>query len=88
MEFLIRKADFFAKFKHQINERQHKAIVRIFQEGTTGFKGGLSAKNYMTITQASPSTATRDLHDLVKKGILRQQGERKSTRYWLNSDDR
>ncbi|NQZ56065.1 MAG: Fic family protein [Lentisphaeraceae bacterium] len=83
MEFLMWKASFFSKFNSQMNERQKKAIIRIFQEGTTGFQGGLSAKNYMSITRTSPSTASRDLHDLVEKGILRQEGERKSTRYWL-----
>ena len=83
MEFLMWKASFFSKFNSQMNERQKKAIIRIFQEGTTGFQGGLSAKNYMSITRTSPSTASRDLHNLVEKGILRQEGERKSTRYWL-----
>ena len=49
----------------------------MFKEGVEGFKGGLSAENYISITKTSRSTATRDLHDLVKKGILLKTGERK-----------
>lgn len=84
MDFIIRKTKFFDKFKNQMNTRQHKVLVRMMREGINGFKGGLSAKNYMTITQTSASTATRDLQDLVEKKIFLQTGTRKSTRYWLN----
>ena len=55
-----------------------------FKEGLSGFKGGLSADNYITITKTSASTATRDLQDLVAKGALTRMGELKSTRYHLN----
>lgn len=84
MEFIIKKAKFFDQFKDQLNERQVKVIQRMFDEGVQGFKGGLSAKNYMTIAQVSPSTATRDLHDLVEKKVLKQTGVLKATRYWLS----
>ena len=83
IEFLIQKAKFFEKYKEKLNERQLKIIKRMMQEGPEGFKGGLSAKNYMTITKTSPSTATRDLHELVKLKILKQKGEKKATRYTL-----
>ena len=55
----------------------------MFAEGPDGFKGGLSAANYMTITGAPSATATRDLAALVKIGALNRTGERKSTRYHL-----
>lgn len=67
-----------------MNPRQAKAILRIFEAGVGGFKGGLSAKNYMTITGTPSTTATRDLNDLVNKGILTKTGSLKSTRYWLS----
>lgn len=38
-----------------------------FRGGIDGFKGGLSAENYIAITQASRATATRVLQDLVAK---------------------
>lgn len=84
MEFIIKKAQFFDQFKDQMNERQHKVITRMLREGIKGFEGGLSAKNYIVIANASASTATRDLQDLVGKKILIQTGMRKSTRYGLS----
>ena len=56
----------------------------MFREGIEGFKGGLSAGNYSTITGASPATATRDLADLAEKGAFIRTGERKHARYTLN----
>lgn len=49
-------------------ERSNK-LARMFHEGINGFKGGLSAENYISITKATRATATRDLQDLVKKGL-------------------
>ena len=48
-----------------------------------GFKGGLSAGNYIRITGTSPATATRDLADMVAKGALSRAGERRYVRYHL-----
>ena len=83
MEFIINKTKFFDEFKDQMNGRQFKVIKRMMQEGIKGFAGGLSAKNYISISGTSASTATRDLQDLVDKKMLTQTGTRKSTRYWL-----
>jgi Fic family protein len=55
----------------------------LFREGPEGFKGGLSAGNYGTITGSSPATTTRDLADLVEKNALVRKGERKHARYAL-----
>ncbi|KMK68987.1 Fic/DOC family protein [Puniceibacterium sp. IMCC21224] len=82
--FFISKAQFYDRHRGQFNERQDKAISRIFREGPAGFKGGLSADNYLKITGTSRATATRDLQDLVEKGALKRTGERRHTRYWLN----
>ncbi len=68
------------------DERQEKVLARMFREGDEGFKGGLSAENYMAITGTSPATATRDLADLVAKWVLTRTGERRHTPYWLNND--
>jgi len=82
--FFIGKAQFYDRFRDQFNERQAKAIARMFREGPSGFKGGLSAENYISITRTSRATATRDLHDLVEKGALTRTGERRHTRYALD----
>jgi Fic family protein len=81
--FLIDKAKLLDGLKGQLNERQEKALLRMFREGPEGFKGGLTAGKYSTVTGASPATATRDLADLVEKGALVRAGERRHARYDL-----
>ena len=73
-----------AKFRDRFNDRQAKVVERMFREGPDGFKGGLSAENYIAITGTSRATTTRDLQDLVEMGELSRTGERRHTRYWLN----
>ncbi|RUU13606.1 Fic family protein [Mesorhizobium sp. USDA-HM6] len=87
IEFSIAKAKFYERYRDQFNERQEKVIARMFREGMDGFKGGLSAENYIAITQASRATVTRDLQDLVAKGALIRTGERRHTRYALHVPD-
>ena len=84
IEFLIQKTKLYDRVKNRLNERQKKALSRIFREGIEGFKGGLSAENYISITGAARATATRDLQDLVDKGVLTRTGALKGTRYHLN----
>jgi len=84
IDFLIAKSRLYDRLRGQLNERQDKVISRMFREGLEGFKGGLSAENYISITGTSRATATRDLHELVVKGALTRTGERRHTRYWLN----
>ena len=84
LEFYLAKAKFYERMRGQMNDRQDKAIARMFREGIDGFKGGLSAENYITITRTSRATATRDLQDLVSRGALTRTGQLKQTRYHLN----
>lgn len=84
VDFYIAKAKFYEKFRGKFNDRQDKVIARIFKEGISGFKGGLSADNYISITHISRATATRDLQDLVEKSALTKTGELRHTRYYLN----
>ncbi len=84
IDFLIQKTKLHDRVKSLLNERQDKALGRIFREGVEGFKGGLSAENYISITGAARATATRDLQNLVDKGVLIRTGALKSTRYHLN----
>ena len=88
IDFLIQKTKLYDRVKSQLNQRQGTALARIFREGVEGFKGGLSAENYISITGAARATATRDLQDLVDKGVLIRTGALKSTRYHLNIETR
>jgi len=88
VEFLIDKTKLLDRLKGQLNARQDKALLRMFREGPDGFRGGLSAGKYSTITGASPATTTRDLADLVAKGALVREGERRYARYHLSVPQR
>jgi Fic family protein len=88
VDFFVAKAKFYETFRGKLNERQDKVIARMFKEGIDGFKGGLSAENYITISGTSRATATRDLQDLVEKGALTKTGELRHTRYFLNLADK
>lgn len=83
VDFLVAKARFYERMRGRMNERQEKAIARMFREGIDEFKGGLSANNYIGVTGAARATATRDLQDLVEKGALRRTGTLRHTRYHL-----
>jgi len=82
--FLVEKARLYNRVKDQLNPRQEKVLARMFEEGLEGFEGGLSAKNYMKIAQTAPSTATRDLTELLNMGVFFRTGELKHTRYFIN----
>jgi Fic family protein len=84
VEFLIDKTKLLDRVKGDLNERQTKALLRMFREGPEGFKGGLNAGKYSAITDSSPATTTRDLSDLVSKGALIREGQLRHARYRLN----
>ena len=85
--FILQKARLLARLRGRLNARQEKALLRLFEAGPEGFAGGLSAKNYRSITGAPSATATRDLADMVALGVLRRSGELKATRYFLRLDE-
>jgi len=84
IDFLIEKGHFYKRFGNKFNPRQAKVIERMFREGVGGFKGGLSADNYISMTKVSRATATRDLQSLVGQGAFIKTGELRYTRYYLN----
>lgn len=84
IRFILQKTKLYDRLRGQLNSRQEKVLARMFREGIHGFKGGLSAANYMKISGTSSATATRDLKDMVEKGALLKTGELKHARYYLN----
>ena len=53
VDFLIDKTRLLDDVGALLNERQLKALVRVLREGPEGFRGGLSAANYVAITGAT-----------------------------------
>jgi Fic family protein len=67
----------------QLNERQLKALNRMFDAGPGGFEGGMTNKKYAHLTKSSPATAQRDLADLVAKQCLVPVGAGRAAHYEL-----
>lgn len=87
LALLQQKTQIFNTYKDVLNPRQEKVLRKLFDIGPGGFKGGLSAENYRSITKATASSATRDLRRLVELKILQKRGERRGTRYWLSKKE-
>lgn len=86
IDFTLKKARFFDRFKDRLNERQSTVIKRMLDEGPGGFEGGMSARKYMGITKTSKATATRDMQQLLEIGAFILAGEAggRSTSYLVN----
>ena len=61
--------------KLQLNERQLKGLACLRAEGR------LTSGRYQELTGISRQTASRDLEDMVKNGILNRYGDRRGTFY-------
>ncbi|WP_204743354.1 Fic family protein [Pseudocnuella soli] len=86
LEFTLRKAKFFDRYKDKLSERQLKVIRRMLEEGPKGFQGGMNAGKYGSLTKVSKATATRDLQALLEMGALIYLGEGggRSIKYGVN----
>lgn len=70
VDFVLAKTRFYEAYGGQLNERQAKMVSRVFAEGRKGFEGGITTRKYEAITKCPNRTASRDLSDLVAKGII------------------
>lgn len=83
VDFTLKKALFFDRYRDILSERQMVVVHRMLEEGPAGFIGGMNARKYISLTKASKATATRDLQDLVEKGVFTPVGGGRSSRYEL-----
>lgn len=79
----IKKTRFLDSHEKHMNTRQIKVLKKMLDMGAEDFKGGMTAKKYMSITKTTKATATRDLQNLVQNNILEKQGDGRSTHYHL-----
>lgn len=64
---VLAKADFWDAIKgHALNERQRLVINRLLD----GFEGKLTSSKWAKLAKCSQDTASRDIDDLIRKGIL------------------
>lgn len=80
-EATIRKATYRERFRQEpVNERQRKILNRLWD----GFDGKLTSSKWAKICHCSQDTATRDINDLIARGMLCKSGEGgRSTNYIL-----
>ena len=78
---VLNKARFWdERAVEKLNDRQRAVINRLLN----GFEGKLTSSKYATLTKSSQDTASRDIDDLVKRGILvKDAGGGRSTSYSL-----
>lgn len=86
VDFVLAKTRFYDAYAGQLNDRQARMVSRVFAEGRKGFEGGITTKKYEAITKCPNRTASRDLSDLVEKGIITPlPGGGRMTRYELTT---
>jgi len=78
---VLAKGRFWDSLKEtQLNERQQLMLNKLVD----GFEGKLTSSKWAKITKTSQDTATRDIDDLISKGILiRSEAGGRSTSYTL-----
>ncbi|MDD2468834.1 MAG: Fic family protein [Desulfobulbus sp.] len=87
VDTVVQKTSFWQM--HQgtaLNERQRKVINRLLDAGEQ-FIGNMTTRKYAGMTKCSKVTASRDLADLVEKGVLQKTASGgRSTSYILYMD--
>ncbi len=85
IERILVKARFWQEFAEtDLNARQKKVVNRLLDTGKGRFTGNLAARNYRSLAKTTRATASRDLDDLVKKGVIQMlDGAGRNTRYDL-----
>lgn len=83
------QSEWWNAHKHlNLNDRHKKVIRRLFQFGSHGMEGGMTARKYMGITRTSKATATRDLAYLDQIGVIKKnEPGGRSTNYRLTVFD-
>ena len=86
VELVLRKTRYLTRHRDHLNKRQRVAITGILENGPDCIKEGLTARSYISLTDASKATATRDLQDLVQKEALLLIGSGRGARYAIMLD--
>jgi Fic family protein len=65
----------------KLNYRQKKVILKMLSFLPQKFEGGMKVNKYMSITKSKRLTASRDISDLVEKGIFESFGQSRGVYY-------
>jgi Fic family protein len=82
---VLRKARFWESWMNiTLNDRQRLMLNKLLD----GFEGKLTSSKWATIAKCSQDTATRDIDDLIEKGVLKKDSAGgRSTSYFLETPD-
>ena len=84
IEAVKTKATFWHKHSQtKLNERQKKVVLKMLECLPEEFEGGMRVKKYTSIVKTTPLTASRDLSDLVQKGVMQSHGKGRGVFYTL-----
>ena len=73
LRYITGKTKFWDKHKdNNLNARQTKVLNKILDIGVENFKGDLSKKKYIIIADTTPSTASRDINELLDLKCIEQ----------------
>lgn len=84
LESIQKKAKFWDKHREtKLNERQKKVIQKMLLVLPNSFEGGMKVNKYIGMTKTTRITASRDLTDLVEKGVMKKFGSGRGVYYEL-----
>ena len=82
---ILQKATFWQNHAHIAFTERHNKVLNLYLDGYTG---KLTVKNWAKHCKVSVDTASRDIKDLIKKGVLEaQQGRMRDVFYGIRCDD-
>ncbi len=85
---VLTKAKFFDQYNDQLNARQRRVILYLFDAEPSIKERSVNRNKYTSMITESAKTAQRDLQYMVKKGIIVSlPGRGRSTRYTLKLND-
>lgn len=82
--FVRAKRDYLDRYEPFFSDRARKVIMRMFEDGESGARAGLSAAKWGRMAKVSKPTATRDLAELANIGAIVVEGAGPQTHYFLN----
>ena len=87
VDLALSKARFWATHSDiDLNARQRKVLKVLLDAGPGGLEGGMNTRKHEALTGTSRATASRELIELARLGLLVVAGAGRSTRYYVNMD--
>jgi len=85
-EKVLKKVDFKRQFWQKYNDvKMNDRQIKVLKKLVEGFEGNINSSKWTRMTKCTKMTATRDINDLIEKGLLKKNNSGgRSTSYLLN----